>query len=349
MFSAFLNNEKASRQPLEGVYLNSPSPECSFAYMTGDCYRVMVHTMATGCRDGLFHNEDAVTLYGYRVKDTNGDKGVIITTVVESSPASRRSSVTFDEDYAYAIHRDSYLRDVHVNPNYGVLGSCHMHPPKAHRFSGTDLNNFAMYLKDQKLYLAGLFHLEEGELRLKMRVCTTDRKHPHRILLWDLPTAVSDSEVSRLTPPEGKKSFEQIWKDVTGSSTAPRFVFLGEKPSRDHTSAPDHPSDRMGGPISQPAQMSQQTLPSAVRLDLSALQEGAEGLLCGRMSHGVLCLMLRKPEDTSASVPDQAMDEVPKEEPASGPLPAEPQSDLPAELSDSPASVDIPEAGSHAG
>ncbi len=348
MFSAFLNNEKSFRQSLEGIYLNRPSPECSFAYMTEDCYRIMVHTMATGCKDGRFHNEDAVTLYGYRVMNTNGARGVIITTVVESSPASQRSSVTFEEDYAYAIHRDSYLRDVHVNPNYGVLGSCHMHPPLVHHFSDTDLDNFAMYLKDQKIYLAGLFHLEDGELRLKMHVCTVDPKISRRLLLWDLPTAVSDSEVIRRMPPEGKKSCEQIWKDVTGSRTAPRFIFLGEKPDLDQDMAPDQSSDCRFEPTPQSVELSEHTLPGTIKLDLSALREGDEGVLYGCVNRGVLRLMLCTQEEAMVTVPTQIQNHDPEPEQLPSPPPAESLAGLPAEPSDLPSPDNIPEAGSHA-
>lgn len=344
MFANMMNNnERRSRQSLEGVYINTPCPECAFAFLTQGGFRVMVHTMAIGCQNGRFRNEDAVTLYGYRVVDPDGQKGVIITNVIESSPQSQRSAVTFEEDYAYAIHRDGFLRDVHANGHYGVLGSCHMHPPMAHRFSATDLGNFSMYLENQKLYLAGLFHLEENELRLTMRVCARDPKNPCRLLLWDLPTAVSDDDVFSRLPPEGKKTNEQIWKEVAGCHTAPRFVIMNEAPRVGQTTvqssahgepapqqneAPETgPKEQEGhseaaapgpapetpcsGPVS--ITMPEGTPCDSISIDICGLQEGAEGALHCILKDGVLRLFYQPvhAKEGEEPMPDAMADEPP--------------------------------------
>lgn len=342
MFTNVMNNGRHLRQSIEGVYISCPCPECSFAYLTEDGYRVMIHTMASGCKDGQFHNEDAVTLYGYRVVDSDGKKGVIITNVIESSPQSERSSVTFDEDYSYAIHRDAYLRDIHVNSNYGVLGSCHMHPPTAHYFSMTDLLNFSMYLDSQKYYVAGLFHLENNELRLTMRVCARDPHNANRLLMWDLPTAISDSDVYNRMPPEGKKTNEQIWKEVARCRVAPRFIInnndprikqineiqptrresvlkqdmkpeMKQKEGTDAESIPAHTNSPQSQNMANI--ILDGHIQDGISIDISDLKEGVAGALCCILKEGVLRLFNQSIEANRSD--DQDFEPMTVEPPAS--------------------------------
>lgn len=303
------------------IYMHTVTPKCEKAYMSTGAFRVLLRSVGCGFRNGRFVNEDGMQLYGWRVREKDGSLSAIITDVVESSPASRRTSVTFDVDHNYAIHRDRYLRDVNHHKNFNMLGYIHSHPNHMTYFSQTDVDTMAEYTRsDMEVMLSGLVTFFRGELELTMYAVT---QNGNQLNIWHLPLTISDEEVNRRKPACRDKSFEQIWCEATGASAAPRFRMLEAPEDRRERSA-------AAAERHEPA--------PAVRLpvDLSAITEGAEGMLCGRMEAGTLHLFLA-PVAAAASPSTETAESSPQpaDEPPAAPAP-EPEPVPAAESMDFP-------------
>lgn len=263
------------RQYVQSTYTRTQTRECSRMFMTSDAFRVMLRSMATGCKGGDFRQEDAVELYGFRTKEKDGTIAAVVTDVVESSPAAKRSGCTFDVDNNYSLHRDKYIRDRHTNPNFTLVGYIHSHPGHMTHFSQQDIETMAMYAPEMKVFLSGLVTLYNGNLECTMYVCTWENG---RLLIWDVPLLVSDEEAQKRLPHEKKKDYSAIWQEATGSGRVPRLCML--ETSMDAMMA-------CGNPKREEA-----TKPR-YNIDVSGIPEGTEGLLCGMMVNGRLSLFLK--------------------------------------------------------
>lgn len=205
-------------------YHSGTTPKCEKAYMTGDAFRVLLRSVAGGSRRGRIASEDGVQLYGWRVIERDGSLSAIVTDIVESSPQSRRSSVTFDVDYAYAIHRDRYLRDLRNQRDFNLLGYIHSHPGHMTVFSPTDVDTMAEYTRsDMEVMLSGLVTLSDGRLELTMYAVT---QQGCEMDIWHLPLKVSDREVARRMPVCAPKPFGQVWCEASGAQTPPDFSLV---------------------------------------------------------------------------------------------------------------------------
>lgn len=305
------------------IYTRTTAPECRKAFMSTNAFRVLLRSIGGGCQGGQLTHEDGVQLYGWRIRERDGSLSAIITDVVESSPNSRRTSVTFDVDHDYALHRDHYLRDLRWQKNFNLLGYIHSHPDRMTHFSQTDVDTMADYTRsDMEVMLSGLVTLYRGNLELTMYAVT---QIGNQMNIWDLPLLISDEEVNRRMPACQPKPFEQIWCEAAGTSSIPRFRML-------EPSDPFRMPEQNATPAAhQEADEKKPAVKTAPAIDTSAIAEGAEGLLCGRMHNGMLQLYLQpavmEQEPQQASAP-------PCEAPAAPPAPEKdlPDDDIPGPI-----------------
>lgn len=217
-------NYMGMRDYVHAYYHCEETPKCEKAFMTTDAFRVLLRSIGSGSRKGRIANEDGVQLYGWRVIEKDGSLSAIITDVVESSHKSQRTSVTFDVDYEYAIHRDRYLRDLRNQKNFNLLGYIHSHPGHMTYFSQTDVDTMAEYTRsDMEVMLSGLVTLNDGMFELTMYAVT---QKGNTMDIWHLPLMVSDKEVARRMPASMPKSFEQVWCEASGANTPPDFSLV---------------------------------------------------------------------------------------------------------------------------
>lgn len=283
----FYNSYPAYQAPrIQASYTNTVSELCEKAYMSMDAFRILLRSVGSGFQRGRFVNEDGMQIYGWRIREKDGSCSAIITDVVESSPKSRRTNATFDVDYDYAIHRDRFLRDANNHRDYNMLGYIHSHPGHMTYFSQTDIETMSEYTRTQMpVMLSGLVTLSKGDLELTMYAVTQEGNH---MRVWNLPLIISDEEVNRRRPKSnGGKPLDQIWCEVTGSSSAPRFRML-ENAEIVHVNIPAKAAEETcNTPAEAPSRVN---LPASI--DLSSISEGMEGSLCGRMESGKLRLFI---------------------------------------------------------
>ena len=274
----------AFQQPrTQAVYTHTVSPKCQKAFMSEDAFRVLLRSVAGGCWGGQLINEDGVQLYGWRIREKDGSLSAIITDVVESSPKSHRTAVSFDVDHEYAIHRDRYLRDRRWQANYNLLGYIHSHPDHMTHFSQTDVDTMAEYTRsDMEVMLSGLVTLYRGDLELTMYAAT---QTGDRMQIWELPLQISDEEVNRRLPVCAAKPYEQIWREASGTEKVPRLRMLDAK------AVFPQPGIGESGTAGKAAGEKRSLPVCAIATD--GICEGAEGVLCGRMQNGTLHLYLQ--------------------------------------------------------
>ena len=308
----------AFQQPrTQAHYTQTTTPQCEKAFMSSNAFRVLLRSVAGGCKGGRLINEDGVQLYGWRIREQDGSLSAIITDVVESSPNSRRTAVTFDVDHEYAIHRDRYLRDMRCQKNFNLLGYIHSHPDHMTCFSQTDVDTMAEYTRSEmEVMLSGLVTLHKGDLELTMYAVT---QAGNQMSIWNLPLMISDEDVNRRQPACSAKSFEQIWREASGADYIPRFRMLNVGDTFLCT------GDKASGNDREAADEKKACREAAPSVDTGAIAEGVEGLLCGRMHNGTLHLCLKpavmeqepQPEsskasaDAPASAPDAHTEDIP--------------------------------------
>lgn len=296
---------------VQAYYHQEVSSKCEKAFMSTDAFRVLLRSIGGGSRAGRIVNEDGVQLYGWRVMEKDGTLSAIITDVVESSHKSRRTAVTFDVDYEYAIHRDRFIRDMRNHRDYNLLGFFHSHPHDLRTFSSTDIDTMAEYTRsDMEVMLSGLVTLEDGRLRLTMYAVTQSG----RVMdIWHLPLVISDGEVERRMPRCTPKSFEQVWCEASGASRAPDFSAIrirAEAPAEKRSACPadvpkeaasDKPETELNGMVrANPAKPAPEIAPEDLRDSTGPFsggcdpiasgeeQEGKRGFLRGIMRNGEL-------------------------------------------------------------
>lgn len=313
------SGRSAFHQPrAHALYTHTTAPQCQKAYMSSSAFRVLLRSIAGGCQGGHLVNEDGVQLYGWRIRERDGSLSAIITDVVESSPHSRRTSVTFDVDHEYAIHRDRYLRDMRWQKNFNLLGYIHSHPDRMTHFSQTDVDTMAEYTRsDMEVMLSGLVTLYRGDLELTMYAVT---QIGNQMNIWDLPVLISDEEVNRRLPACSAKPFEQIWREASGTDYTPRFRML------DVNDAFLYPDKEAPGSVREEEEEKKPCCKAAPPVDTSAIAEGAEGVLCGRMHNGTLQLYLQPavmaPEpQQEAAAPEPVDPPVPEGDDQNGDVP----------------------------
>ena len=310
-YAAYTGHSAYQQARVHAIYTHTTTPKCEKAFMSSSAFRVLLRSIAGGCQGGRLTNEDGVQLYGWRIREQDGSLSAIITDVVESSPHSRRTSVTFDVDHEYAVHRDRYLRDLRCQKNFNMLGYIHSHPDHMTHFSQTDMNTMAEYTRsDMEVMLSGLVTLYRGDLELTMYVVT---QVENQMFIWNLPLVISDEEINRRLPVCTPKPFEQIWREASGTDFIPHFRMLdipeavrsSQRKEPDQDQAAD--GDRADG---------DQTV---LALDISAIAEGEEGLLCGRMQKGTLHLYLKPTVMEQETLPEAPQPSQEAPEPAEAP------------------------------
>lgn len=297
------------RQRVQGVYTHTQTRECSRSFMTSDAFRVLLRSVASGCKGGSFQQEDAVELYGFRVREKDGTIAAVITDVVESSPSAKRSGCTFDVDNDYSLHRDQYIRDRHTNSNFSLLGYIHSHPGRLITFSQQDVDTMAMYAPEVNVFVSGLVTLSSGNLECTMYACTWENG---RLLIWNLPFLVSDEEAYKRLPREQKKGYDAIWKEATGSGRVPRLCMLETSMDEMMSCEAFSRTKREEAPAAQ----------SRYNIDVSGIPEGGEGLLCGMMVNGKLSLFLKpmvQVAEAAALKPEQPAEPEADDKPAIAP------------------------------
>ena len=220
---------RTGRENTYAVYHKETTAKCERAFISSDAFRILLRSIGGGSRAGRIENEDGVQLYGWRVREKDGSLSAIITDVVESSPKSRRTSITFDVDYDYAIHRDRFIRDRRNHRHFNLLGYIHSHPDNLTVFSRTDIETMAAYTRsDMEVMLSGLVTLHRGRFNLTMYAVT--QRDELNMDIWHLPLTISDAEVERRMPECKPKSFGQVWCEASGATVAPSFAALDLAP-----------------------------------------------------------------------------------------------------------------------